>query len=191
MSGAYVPDTSGRIAQMLKRVGACALLVMLATRSGAALLAPASIQPTSPSLTTVEVIEYYDSGLDHYFMSADPVEIDALDAGIFDGWARTGYEFLAYSTDSAGPGLSPVCRFYGLPTAGLDSHFYSASVAECAAVAARFGSSWILESSNVFQVQVPDYSTGTCIDGTEPVYRLWNNRTDSNHRYTSDSNTRL
>jgi hypothetical protein len=27
--------------------------------------------------------------------------------------------------------------------------------------------------------------TGTCPTGTIPVYRLWNQRADSNHRYTT------
>src|SRR5262245_21560060 len=117
-----------------------------------ALCATTASTQSTPPLTTVEVIEYYDAGLDHYFITADPVEIYILDAGILQGWVRTGYEFPAYSTDSVGAGWSPVCRLYGLTASGLDSHFYSASPAECAAVLARFASSWVLESSDVFQV---------------------------------------
>jgi PKD repeat protein len=177
---------------MLRRLVVPGLLIMAMVGLGRNLLASgASVQAAAPSLTTVQVIEFYHSGLDHYFMTADPIEIEALDVGILEGWARTGYEFMAYSTDSAGADLSPVCRFYGLPAAGLDSHFYSASPAECAAMLTRFASSWILESSDVFQVQMPDASTGTCADGTASVYRLWNNRPDSNHRYTTDPNVRM
>jgi hypothetical protein len=29
--------------------------------------------------------------------------------------------------------------------------------------------------------------TGACPMGTIPVYRLWNQRADSNHRYTTDA----
>jgi hypothetical protein len=35
-------------------------------------------------------------------------------------------------------------------------------------------------------VALPDAATGACPPGTVAVYRLWNNRTDSNHRYTAD-----
>ena len=31
-----------------------------------------------------------------------------------------------------------MCRFYGLPSAGLDSHFYTANAAECAQIPAKF-----------------------------------------------------
>lgn len=177
---------------MLRRLVVSVLVIAAAVGLGRSLLASgAAIGEGAASLTTVQVVEFYHPGLDHYFMTADPIEIEAIDAGILDGWARTGYEFLAYSTASVGAGLSPVCRFYGLPAAGLDSHFYSGSPAECAAVLGEFPSSWVLESSDVFQVQMPDASAGTCADGTEPVYRLWNNRTDSNHRYTTDPNVRM
>ena len=44
---------------------------------------------------------------------------------------------------------------------------------------------WMFESDNVFQINLPDTATGTCPGGTIPVYRLWNQRADSNHRYTT------
>ena len=46
------------------------------------------------------------------------------------------------------------------------------------------------ESTEVFRVVAPDVATGQCPDSMVPVYRLWNNRVDSNHRYTSDHLTR-
>ncbi len=39
----------------------------------------------------------------------------------------------------------------------------------------------------VFQTQLPNRNTGACPSGTIPVYRLYNNRKDANHRYTTDS----
>jgi hypothetical protein len=33
---------------------------------------------------------------------------------------------------------------------------------------------------------VPDAATGACPSGYVPVYRVWNQRADSNHRYTTD-----
>ena len=37
----------------------------------------------------------------------------------------------------------------------------------------------------MFQIALPDSTTGACPGGTIPVYRVWNNRPDSNHRYTT------
>jgi hypothetical protein len=37
---------------------------------------------------------------------------------------------------------------------------------------------------------LPDLVTGTCPAATQPVYRLWNGRSDSNHRYTIDADVR-
>ena len=41
------------------------------------------------------------------------------------------------------------------------------------------------ESTSVFYIALPDLSTGVCPAGTVPVYRLYNNRADTNHRYTT------
>ncbi|MEP7216130.1 MAG: PKD domain-containing protein, partial [Anaerolineaceae bacterium] len=138
----------------------------------------------------MEAIEYYYPALDHYFVTASATEIQALDSGKFPGWHRTGYQFTAYAATPISPPLSPVCRFYGRPEAGLDSHFYSASPAECAAVAVKFAASWQFESGDVFQVRLPDLGTGACPQGTIAIYRLFNGRIDANHRYTSDAGVR-
>ncbi len=144
--------------------------------------------PFPPPVGLVDVIEFYHAGFDHYVMSADPVEINALDTGYFSGWARTGQQFQAYATgSSAGPTMNPVCRYYGLPSAGLDSHFYSASTVECWEVNEYFGTEWQIESDNVFQIDLPNATTGACPGGTIPVYRLFNHRADANHRYTSST----
>jgi hypothetical protein len=34
-------------------------------------------------------------------------------------------------------------------------------------------------------MDLPDPVSGVCPSGGVPVYRLWNNRIDSNHRYTT------
>ena len=46
-------------------------------------------------------------------------------------------------------------------------------------------SGYVLETDDAFSVALPD-STGACASYWVPVYRLWNNRADSNHRYTVD-----
>ena len=138
-----------------------------------------------PQIITATVVEYFNQALGHYFMTADSNEISVLDTGVLHGWVRTGQTFKAYLASDAPPlGISPVCRFYGRPEAGLDSHFYGASPAECNAVLQKFPQAWVLESLNVFYVYAPDSVTGACPGGTVPVYRLYNNRADVNHRYT-------
>ncbi|HTL76515.1 MAG TPA: hypothetical protein VL654_09345 [Casimicrobiaceae bacterium] len=138
------------------------------------------------------VVEYYNATLDHYFITPLADEISALDSGRIVGWARTGLTFDASATP--GTGLSPVCRFYIPPVHG-DSHFLSASPAECADVLAKVGadpnfSGYIEETPAEFYIALPDAATGACPPGTAPVYRLWNGRADSNHRYTADVATR-
>jgi len=134
----------------------------------------------------VSVVEFYNQSLDHYFISASQADIEALDSHRFPGWARTGRSFSAIPDSAAAPAAAtPVCRFYGDPNAGLDSHFYSASPVECQSVRARFPA-WIFESANVFKVYLPNSTTGACAAGTVPVYRAFNNRADVNHRYTTD-----
>lgn len=144
--------------------------------------------PTGPTPRVALAVEYYHAGLDHYFMTADPNEIIALDTGRMTGWQRTGMGFNVVAAGDATAGAAmPVCRYYGLPSAGLDTHFYSASPAECAVVAQNWPMQWTLESSNVFRIYMPDPATGACPTGTLPVYRTWNTRMDTNHRYTMDS----
>ena len=154
----------------------------------AAVLAAA---PTA-QLHAETVVEYYNATLDHYFMTPLANEIAALDSGQVAGWSRTGATFDGSATADAG--LSPVCRFYIPPLHG-DSHFLSASPAECAAVLAKIGtdpnfSGYIEETAAEFYIALPDTANGTCPAGTAPVYRLWNGRADSNHRYTADAATR-
>ena len=140
----------------------------------------------------VTVVEFYNASLDHYFISSLAADIDALDSGRIPGWMRTGYTFVA--SDTPGPGLNAVCRYLIPPQHG-DSHFFSASPDECAAVAQKVAtdpnySGYILETSAAFYIALPDIVSGTCPAGTVAVFRLWNRRVDSNHRYTADANVR-
>jgi hypothetical protein len=136
-------------------------------------------------------IEYFDAFLGHYFITTLASEQAALDAGAIAGWKRTGAWFTAYAPrQGAADGARAVCRYYGRPEAGLDTHFYSASASECAAVAQRFPDAWNLESAELFDVALPDQASGECVPGHLPVYRLWNGGASSNHRYTTDASTR-
>jgi len=163
-------------------------LLAMDAAGNSALSAPVNITVANyVSIASMKLaVEYYNADLDHYFITAMDSEIDALDAGRFAGWYRTGSSLDVYVPGSAHG--SPVCRFYLPPQYG-DSHFYSASPAECAQVAQKFPG-FAYESTEVFRAVTPDLATGACPQNMVPVYRLWNNRIDSNHRYTSDRRTR-
>jgi hypothetical protein len=150
--------------------------------------APALIPPPA---SPIPVIEYYNVDLHHYFLTAHPDEMAAIEAGSAGpGWTRTGWSFVAY------PALSAIClsdcgvnvaRFY---SAFSNSHFYTSDKAEAAGIL-QPGSEWKFERQE-FEVPVPD-SDGQCASGLVPVYRLYNNRFafhDSNHRFVTDTGER-
>jgi uncharacterized delta-60 repeat protein len=137
-------------------------------------------------------IEFYHAALDHYFLSPSPREVAELDLGVHRGWVRTAQSFHVYGSPEAAPaGFVAACRFYIPPDKG-DSHFFSASADECATVAANIAtnpdySGYVYETRAAYFVALPD-AAGVCPPTTIAVYRLWNGRSDSNHRYTIDSN---
>ncbi|MCE7876625.1 MAG: hypothetical protein DYH14_04685 [Betaproteobacteria bacterium PRO3] len=135
---------------------------------------------------TVPVVEYHHAGLDHYFITSDPAEIAGLDSGAIAGWRRTGEGFRAFA--SAVAGSVPICRFW-LPPGFGSSHFFSANPDECAIAQAVYPQ-FVLESPAAMQLASPDRATGACPSGTLPVYRIWNRRPDTNHRYTLSPDTR-
>jgi hypothetical protein len=139
-----------------------------------------------PAASQIEVIEFYHERLDHYFISADPKEIADLDSGVHAGWVRTGKRFQAVKAGAQEPNTAPICRFYGKPEAGLDSHFYTATAAECETVKQAFPDEWLFESGEVFRAFAVDPDSGKCAADTAPVHRLWNKRVDVNHRYTDE-----
>lgn len=142
-----------------------------------------SNRAVSRPFPVVPVVEFYNGR--HYFMTASFDEMAKLDAS--DQWLRTGQLFLAFAPGSSRPAdASAVCRFYGRPDAGLDSHFFSASADECDAVE-RSATGWELETRDAFAVFLPNAASGVCPSGTERVYRAFNNRPDANHRYTTDA----
>ena len=137
-----------------------------------------------------EAVEYYNTDLHHYFMTASPTEVAVLDAGIFPGWVRTGEVFRGLylsnpSVDAAVTPVAPVCRYYGLPSAGLNTHFFSGFASECAVIPQLWPDSWILETPQAFYVSLPSVTDGVCPDATIPLYRLFNGMPDVNHRYTT------
>ena len=134
---------------------------------------------TTPS--TALAVEFYNTALDHYFITHITNEIALLDAGTtIRGWTRTGQSFNVYT--AASTGTSPVCRFYIPPDKG-DSHFYGRGTAECDGTAAN-NPTFVNEAADFFHVKLP--VAGVCPAGTRPVYRVFSNRSDANHRYAVD-----
>ena len=121
-------------------------------------------------------VEFYNANLDHYFVTASKSEIAALEGGAFGGaWTPTG------QTMKVG-GAVAVCRFYGMPPKGPDSHFFTANAAECAKVMGDY-QAWTFEN-HAFAITLP--VNGACPAGLVPVHRFYNNPstgTSMNHRY--------
>lgn len=134
---------------------------------------------------SVQVVEYYNPGLDHYFITWMPDEIAKLDDGAqIKGWQRTGRMFRTYT--GAQTGTSPVCRYY-IPPAKGDSHFFGRGTVECTQTGQN-NPSFVLEDPQFMQMFLP--SVGSCPANTTQIYRVFSNRPDANHRYLTDKLTR-
>ena len=143
------------------------------------------LDPISGPATVLPVVEYYHAGFDHYFITWMPNEITILDAGTqIKGWVRTGYSFKTYTTVQAG--TSPVCRYYIPPGLG-DSHFFGRGMVECNATGQK-NPTFVLEDPAFMQTFLP--TAGVCPASTTPVYRVFSNRLDANHRYMTDRTVR-
>ena len=133
----------------------------------------------------VPVVEYFNAGLDHYFITWVTDEIAKLDAGtVIKGWMRTGKSF--YTDSTAPTGTSPVCRYYIPPNLG-NSHFFGRGAVECNATGAK-NPSFVLEDAAFLHMFLP--VAGVCPVNTTQVYRVFDNRPDANHRYMTDKATR-
>ena len=145
--------------------------------------------PWSPALAASSTaFEYYHGDYGHYFVTAAPQEIAAIDAGVFFGWSRTGLSFDVLAVDEASS--SNVCRFWsGQTFVPKSSHFYTPFDWECAIV--KRNRDWAYEGL-VFSMMLPD-AAGSCRGGTVPLYRLYNDGKAGapNHRYTTSLAVRV
>jgi len=150
------------------------------TGDAAAFKAASTAERTGEYPDSNLVVEFYNTNLGNYFMTADANEAAQIDGGSAGpSWTRTGNTFKS-------GGSTAVCRFYGTPGRGPNSHFYTVNASECAAIKQDPG--WTLEGI-AFYLFAP--VNGQCGINQQPVYRLYNNRfaqSDSNHRYTTDPN---
>jgi Bacterial Ig-like domain (group 3)/Repeat of unknown function (DUF5648) len=134
------------------------------------------------------MVEYFYPPWNHYFITALPSEIAALDNGAFPGWTRTGLTFDVYPAST--PGVLPLCRFFsGSSFAPESSHFYTPYPFECQTVKDTEFSVWSFEGTPD-SVALPTYF-GVCAPGSRPLYRLFNNGQGGapNHRYTTNMET--
>jgi hypothetical protein len=131
-------------------------------------------------------VEYFHAGYKHYFITANPVEVQKLDDGTFDGWARTGQSFNVAAT--GGAGLVSVCRFFTVAFPPSSSHFYAPRGLGCEGTQAD--AKWQFED-DVFYTALPD-AKGICPAGNVPIYRLFNKLQGGapNHRYTTSDTIR-
>lgn len=133
----------------------------------------------------VNVVEYYNAVLDHYFITWVAAEQANLDAGKTPTkWNRTGYSFNTHTQPQAG--ASAVCRYYIPPGLG-DSHFFGRGTVECNATGQK-NPTFVLEDPAFMHMFLP--IAGTCPAGTNSIYRVFSNRADANHRYMTDKTVR-
>jgi hypothetical protein len=151
-----------------------------------AVLSIVGMGTTSNDAPTVPVVEFHNARDGQYFLTADAAEIAFIDGGgLGAAWSRTGAQFDAWPRDGAAPaGALPVCRFFGVPGAGPNSHFYTASPDECAKV--KLDPHWQYEGI-AWQALLPD--AGGCASDRRAVLRLWlpgADTTATRHRYVAD-----
>ena len=175
---------------------------MKKTKLCLALLAALSF-PALAAEPETEAVEFYNSTLGHYFITATASEAKLVDDGAAGpGWVRTGRSFAAWLDPANAPSnAAGVCRFY---STGANSHFYTADTAECeqlkaleAAERERARSTgapilgWRYEGIG-FRIESP--AGGSCPAGTTPVARVYNdgfaNGEGANHRFVDDSELR-
>ncbi len=142
---------------------------------------------TTAQAAQLDAVEYYHPGMNHFFMTAFPQEIAALDAGQFGGWQRTGLTFRVKETPEGlpPPQVRPVCRYFSDSFAPRSSHFYSALPDECQLLAAN--PLWRYEAE-AFWVSTP--ASGSC-GNDAAVIRFYNNGEGGapNHRYAANQAT--
>ena len=146
------------------------------------------------SARSVQVTEFYNTTLDHYFITADESEKASIrTGGSGPGWVETGQNFWAW-TPSVMDEAALVCRFYGDYIKGPNSHFYSASTDECRSLLAlqdtlpAEAQRWNSEGY-AFKLSLPN-AARQCGSGFVPIHRAYNDGfargIDSNHRYAAD-----
>jgi dienelactone hydrolase len=150
-------------------------------------------EPFASANGEVRAVEFYNTFLEHYFVAAGQGEIDGiLNGAAGPGWELTRESFKVWPQMPADTftGVGPVCRFYGRPAGGPNSHFFTASASECQLVKDQGG--WFYEGIGFYALPVGN--PRQCPAGWLSVNRAYNNgfpRNDSNHRFTTSDSSIL
>ena len=132
--------------------------------------------PTAPS--PVPISEFRNRVLDHYILS-DRFESGAIAAGAAGpGWESTREGFTTIAPGIC-TGSQAVFRFYA---PSVKSHLYTMDPVECGHLR-KPGTGWIHEGIAFGAWKPVD---GECPQGKRPVWGIFNNRADPNHRYLAN-----
>ncbi len=132
------------------------------------------------------VVEFYIASLDQYFMTADSTQLALIEASPEAGLSRTGFWFKT-------GGSTPVCRFYGSPSPGPNTHFYTAQQSDCDLlrdIEARTPATQPRLNFEGYDFATTPPTNGACPANLQPIYRAYNNGhlrgIDGNHRFSAD-----
>ncbi len=131
----------------------------------------------------VTVVEYYNTGLDAYFITGRSNEQVLLDGT--SGFRRTGMSFQATDATVGSATLSRICRFYvSVSNPFTSSHFYGKEGSDCEGLRAQNVPAFSWEGYDFATVK-PD-ANNVCPVGNTPLFRGFRagvNGKTSNHRY--------
>ena len=138
---------------------------------------------TLPAATTA--VEFHCRSGDRYLMTADATVVAALDAGCIPGWARTGQALDVFSaTAYVATTHVDMCGAPGHSRGGAAAQIDARALA-CDASVRRLPNIWPQSNADLPAAAVPNAVDGSCGIGTVPVFALFDQRADLNHRYTA------
>jgi len=142
---------------------------------GAALLLLSLVVRAAP----VDIVEFYNPDLDHYFITMEGGEATIVDSGVSGRWLRTGEFFEGWASQAEAPaGAIPVYRFYAFTE---NSHFYTSSVTEKDYLVSlnpysAHDKGWILEGIAFYLAGAPSAAAkASCNVRMRTVQRAYNN----------------
>ena len=144
-----------------------------------------STRATPPLVVPVTVVEYYNSGLDAYFVTGHSNEQAIVDG--VAGFQRTGGTFSAVAAASATGSQMPICRYYiSIVMPFTSSHFYGPRDTDCVLIANAQLAGFSYEGLD-FAVTLP--TAGACpASAPFAVYRSFRagaGGETSNHRFST------